>query len=108
ILSVVPSQLPRAESLRFVPQVAARMYDVFWRTFGNSSHLEKQLDEQGRYHGINVTVLEPSPETGMFDPLGMLNAPPGKSKKLRWQGWRDTARALHGGNRPAEGVRRPR
>jgi predicted acylesterase/phospholipase RssA len=108
ILSVVPSELPRADSLRFVPQVAARMYDVFWRTFGNSSHLEKQLDESGQYHGINVTVLEPSPETGMFDPLAMLNAHPGKSKKLLWEGYRDTERALHGGGRPAEGARRPR
>jgi NTE family protein len=95
ILSVVPSELPRAESLRFLPQVAVRMYDVFWRTFGNSSHLEKHLDD-GKYHGINVTVLEPSPETGMFDPLGMLNAHPGKSKKLLWQGYRDTERVLHG------------
>ena len=107
ILSVVPSELPRADSLRFVPQVAARMYDVFWRTFGNSSHLEKRL-EDGKYHGINVTVLEPSPETGMFDPLAMLNAHPGKSKKLLWEGYRDTERALHGGGRPAEGARRPR
>jgi NTE family protein len=108
ILSVVPSELPRADSLRFVPQVAARMYDVFWRTFGNSSHLEKQLDEHGRYHGINVTLLEPSPDTGMFDPLAMLNAHPGKSKKLLWDGYRDTERMLHGGGRPAEGARRPR
>jgi NTE family protein len=94
VLSVVPSQLPRAESLRFVPQVAMRMYDIFWRTVGNSSVLEKKLDN-GRYHGIDVTVLEPSPETGMFDPLGMLNAHPGKSRKLLWQGYRDTERALH-------------
>jgi len=85
--------------------VALRMYDVFWRTFANSSRLEKKL-EDGRYHGINVTVLEPSPETGMFDPLAMLNAHPGKSKKLLWEGYRDTERALHG--RPAEGTRRPR
>jgi NTE family protein len=105
ILSVVPSELPRAESLRFVPQVAARMYDVFWRTVGNSSHLEKRL-EDGKYHGINVTVLEPSPETGMFDPLAMLNAHPGKSKRLLWEGYRDTERVLHG--RPSEGARRPR
>jgi NTE family protein len=108
ILSVVPSELPRADSLRFVPQVAARMYDVFWRTFANSSHLEKQLDDDGRYHGINVSVLEPSPETGMFDPLAMLNAHPGKSKKLLWEGYRDTERMLHGGSRPAEDAQRPR
>ena len=95
ILSVIPSQLPRAESLRFIPQVAARMYDVFWRTFGNSSYLEKRL-EDGKYHGIDVTILEPSPETGMFDPVGMLNAHPGKSKKLLLQGYRDTDRALKG------------
>jgi predicted acylesterase/phospholipase RssA len=101
ILSVVPSKLPRAESLRFVPQVAARMYDVFWRTFGNSSYLEKKLDD-GRYHGIDVTVIEPSPETGMFDPVGMLNAHPGKSRKLLWQGYRDTEQALRGG-RPRSG-----
>lgn len=95
ILSVVPSRLPRAGKLRFVPQVAQRMYDVFWRTLGNSSYLEKQLVD-GRYHGIEVTVLEPSPETGMFDPLGMLNAHPGKSKKLLWQGYRDTDKVLSG------------
>jgi hypothetical protein len=92
---VVPSRLPRTDSLRFIPQVAMRMYDIFWRTIGNSSVLEKKLDENGRYHGIDVTVLEPSPETGMFDPIGMLNAHPGKSRKLLWQGYRDTERALH-------------
>jgi len=93
ILSVIPSELPRADSLRFMPQVAQRMYDVFWRTFGNSSYLEKRL-EDGRYHGIGVTILEPSPDTGMFDPFGMLNAHPGKSKKLLLEGYRDTDRAL--------------
>ena len=95
ILSVIPSELPRADSLRFVPQVAQRMYDVFWRTFGNSSYLEKRL-EDGRYHGIEVTILEPSPQTGMFDPVGMLNAHPGKSKKFLLEGYRDTDRALRG------------
>jgi NTE family protein len=96
VLSVVPSKLARADSLRFIPQVAMRMYDIFWRTVGNSSVLEKKLDENGRYHGIDVTILEPSPETGMFDPLGMLNAHPGKSRKLLWQGYRDTEKALRG------------
>jgi predicted acylesterase/phospholipase RssA len=93
ILSVIPSELPRAESLRYIPQVAQRMYDVFWRTFGNSSYLEKRL-EDGKYHGIRVTILEPSPATGMFDPVGMLNAHPGKSKKFLLEGYRDTDRAL--------------
>jgi predicted acylesterase/phospholipase RssA len=93
VLSVVPSKLPRAGNLRFVPQVAMRMYDIFWRTIGNNSLLEKKL-EDGKYHGINVTVLEPSPETGMFDPFGMLNAHPRKSRKLLWQGYRDTERVL--------------
>jgi predicted acylesterase/phospholipase RssA len=93
VLSVVPSKLPRAGSLRFIPQVAMRMYDIFWRTIGNNSLLEKKL-EDGKYHGINVTVIEPSPETGMFDPFGMLNAHPRKSRKLLWQGYRDTERVL--------------
>jgi predicted acylesterase/phospholipase RssA len=93
VLSVVPSKLPRADNLRFIPQVAMRMYDIFWRTVGNNSILEKKL-ENGKYHGINVTILEPSPETGMFDPLGMLNAYPGKSRKLLWQGYRDTEHTL--------------
>jgi predicted acylesterase/phospholipase RssA len=93
ILSVIPSRLPRAESLRTVPQVAARMYDVFWRTFGNSSYLEKRL-EDGRYHGIRVTIIEPEAEGGMFHPVGMLSAHPSKSKRLLWQGYRDTDQAL--------------
>jgi NTE family protein len=95
ILSVIPSELPRADSLRFIPQVAQRMYDVFWRTFGNSSYLEKDL-EDGRYHGIDVTILEPTPQTGMFDPVGMLNAHPGKSKRFLLDGYRDTDHALRG------------
>jgi predicted acylesterase/phospholipase RssA len=94
VLSVVPSRIPRTDSLRFIPQVAMRMYDIFWRTIGNNSILEKQLDN-GKYHGINVTVLEPSPETGMFDPLGMLNAYPSKSRKLLWDGYRDTEKVLN-------------
>jgi NTE family protein len=98
VLSVVPSKLPRADSLRFIPQVAMRMYDIFWRTIGNNSILEKKL-EDGKYHGIDVHVLEPSPETGMFDPFGMLNAYPGKSRKLLWQGYRDTERMLQDGKR---------
>jgi NTE family protein len=93
VLSVVPSKLPPAGSLRFIPQVAMRMYDIFWRTIGNNSLLEKKL-EDGKYHGINVTVIEPSPETGMFDPFGMLNAHPRKSRKLLWEGYRDTERVL--------------
>jgi predicted acylesterase/phospholipase RssA len=95
ILSVIPSELPRADSLRFIPQVAQRMYDVFWRTFGNSSYLEKHL-EDGRYHGIDVTLLEPTPQTGMFDPVGMLHAHPGKSKRFLLEGYRDTDHALRG------------
>ncbi|MFL5894501.1 MAG: patatin-like phospholipase family protein [Thermoleophilaceae bacterium] len=95
ILSVIPSELPRADSLRYIPQVAQRMYDVFWRTFGNSSYLEKRL-EDGLYHGIRVTILEPSPQTGMFDPIAMLNAHPSKSRKFLLEGYRDTDRALRG------------
>jgi hypothetical protein len=98
---VIPSRLQRAGSLRSLPQVALRMYDVFWRTFGNSSYLEKHL-EDGRYHGIKVTVLEPEPQTGAFDPLGMLNANPAKSKKFLLAGYRDAQQALHGG-RPRTG-----
>ena len=97
ILSVIPSRLQRAESLRTLPQVALRMYDVFWRTFGNSSYLEKHLEE-GRYHDIKVTVLEPEPQTGAFDPFGMLNANPAKSKKFLLAGYRDAQQALHGGH----------
>jgi hypothetical protein len=41
-----------------------------------------------------VTVLEPSPQAGMFDPIGMLNAHPGKSKRFLLEGYRDTDRAL--------------
>ena len=104
ILSVVPSELPRANSLRLLPQVALRMYDILWRTLGNSSHLEKHLEE-GRWNGIDVTVLEPGHETGMFDPLGMINAHPGKSKRLLWMGYRDTDEVLRGGHARSGRVR---
>lgn len=93
ILSVIPSELPRADSLRFIPQVAQRMYDVFWRTFGNSSYLQKRARDGGA-DGIDVTILEPAPQTGMFDPLGMLNAHPSKSRKFLLEGYRDADRVL--------------
>jgi NTE family protein len=102
VLSVIPSNLPRADSLRFVPQVALRMYDMFWRTFGNSMHLRQRLRD-GRYGDMSVTLIEPSPETGMFDPLKMLDARPSKSRKLLLEGYRDAERALYGS---AKGARR--
>ena len=95
ILSAFPSQLPRAGSLRSVPQVALRMYDVLCRTVGHSSYLEKRL-EDGRWRGTEVTVFSPSAETGAFDPIGMLNAHPSKSKRLLWRGYRDTDEVLRG------------
>ncbi|MDQ3823942.1 MAG: acetyl-CoA carboxylase biotin carboxylase subunit [Actinomycetota bacterium] len=54
----------------------------------------RKLEIDGRQ--FEVTVLEPEPETGMFDPIGMINAHPSKSKKLLWQGYRDTEEAIHG------------
>lgn len=93
VLSVIPSVLPPAGSLRFIPQVAMRMYDMVWRSIGNSTYLRQRVEE-GTGDGARVTVLAPSPETGMFDPVGMLNAHPGKSKKLLLQGYRDTEQAL--------------
>ena len=96
ILSSLPSDLPRAGSLRSIPQVALRMYDVLCRAVGHFSYLEKRV-EGGRWHGTEVTVLSPGAETGAFDPIGMLNAHPSKSKRLLWRGYRDTDEVLRGG-----------
>lgn len=96
ILSALPSDLPRAGSLRSLPRVALRMYDLVCRTVGHSSYLEKRV-EDGRWLGTEVTVLSPSAETGAFDPIGMLNAHPAKSKRLLWRGYRDTDEVLRGG-----------
>lgn len=104
ILSSFPSDLPRAESLRSLPQVAMRMYDVLCRTIGHSSYLEKRL-EGGQWRGTEVTVLAPSAETGAFDPIGMLNAHPSKSKRLLWRGYRDTDEVLRGGAARSKPVR---
>src|SRR4051812_7251374 len=104
ILSVLPSKLPRAGSLRTMPQVAMRMYEVFWRTFGNSSYLEKHFDE-GRYHDMRVRVFEPEAETGMFDPLGMINAHPRKSRRLLEAGYRDADRVLNAPQLPSGRVK---
>jgi predicted acylesterase/phospholipase RssA len=96
ILSALPSDLPRAESLRSLPRVAMRMYDLLCRTVGHSSYLQKRL-EGGQWRGTEVTVLAPSAETGAFDPIGMLNAHPSKSKRLLWRGYRDTDAVVRGG-----------
>lgn len=96
VLSSFPSDLPRAGSLRSIPQVALRMYDVLCRTVGHSSYLEKRV-EGGHWRGTEVTVLSPGAETGAFDPIGMLNAHPSKSKRLLWRGYRETDEVLRGG-----------
>ncbi len=104
ILSALPSDLPRAGSLRSVPRVALRMYDLICRTVGHYSYLEKRL-EGGQWLGAEVTILSPSAETGAFDPFGMLNAHPAKSKRLLWRGYRDTDEVLRGGAARSEPIK---
>jgi NTE family protein len=110
LLAPIASQLPYCARLRTFPGLLQRFVDVLWRTIGNMGYLYARMDE-GRFHGVPVTVIEPGEQWSGFGPLAVFNAYPRKNRNLMAAGYRDAKRALAVQRRVEESrraARRPR
>ena len=64
-----------------------------WRTIGNMGYLYALMDE-GKFHGVPVTVIEPTEQWSGFGPLAVFQAYPRKNQTLMAHGYRDAKRVL--------------
>ncbi|HLK09873.1 MAG TPA: patatin-like phospholipase family protein [Candidatus Binatia bacterium] len=93
LLAPIASQLPYCGGFSSFPAFVQRFVDVMWRTIGNMGYLYA-LMEDGRFHGVPVTVIEPGEEWSGFGPLAVFQAYPRKSRNLMAAGYRDAKRVL--------------
>ena len=93
LLAPIPSQLPYAGRFRTFAGFIQRFIDVMWRTIGNAGYLYARMDE-GRFHGVPVTIVEPGEQYSGFGPLAIFNAYPRKNRNLMAAGYSDAKRAL--------------
>jgi len=93
LLAPIPSQLPYSSRFRTFAGFIQRFIDVMWRTIGNMGYLYARMDE-GRFHGVPVTLIEPGEQYSGFGPLAIFNAYPRKNRNLMAAGYRDAKRAL--------------
>jgi NTE family protein len=103
ILAPIPSQLPFQGRFSSFVDFAARFVDVMWRTIGNMGYLYARMD-QGRFHSVPVTVIEPGEEFSGFRLLDLIYAYPAKSRRLMTAGYRDAKRAWAQRGRKARGA----
>jgi len=95
LLAPIASQLPYRSSFSSIFDFAQRFIDVMWRTIGNMGYLYALMDGD-RFHGVPVTVIEPTEEWSGFGPLAIFSAYPSKNRTLMAHGYRDAKRALAG------------
>jgi NTE family protein len=93
LLAPIPSQLPYCGRFRTFAGFIQRFIDVMWRTIGNMGYLYARMDE-GRFHGVPVTIVEPGEQYSGFGPLAIFNAYPRKNRNLMAAGYRDAKRAV--------------
>lgn len=93
LLAPIASQLPYRARFRTFPGYLQRLLDVMWRTIGNMGYLYARMEE-GRFHGVPVTVIEPGEQWSGFGPLAVFSAYPRKNRNLMAAGYRDAKRAL--------------
>ena len=93
VLAPIASQLPYHGKFSGPIDYMGRLIDVLWRTIGNMGHLYARV-EDGRFHGVPVTVIEPGEELSGFSVLGLFNNYPKKARRLIAAGYRDAKRAL--------------
>ena len=93
LLAPIASQLPYKSSFSSFADFLQRFADVMWRTIGNMGYLNA-LMEDGKFHGVPVTVIEPTEQWSGFGPLAVFQAYPAKNKTLMAHGYRDAKRVL--------------
>lgn len=93
VLAPIASRLPYKSRFGGLVDYFGRMIDVLWRTLGNMGHLYARI-EDGKFHGVPVTIIEPSEELSGFSVFSILNSYPGKARRMIAAGYRDAKRAL--------------
>ena len=93
LLAPIASQLPYTGRFRTFAGFVQRLLDVMWRTIGNMGYLYAAMEDQ-RFHGVPVTVIEPTEQWSGFGPLAIFHAHPRKNENLIAAGYRDAKRAL--------------
>src|SRR5437773_1274896 len=93
LLAPIASQLPYTGRFRTFAGFVQRLLDVMWRTIGNMGYLYAAMEDQ-RFHGVPVTVIEPTEQWSGFGPLAVFHAHPRKNQNLMAAGYRDAKRAL--------------
>ena len=103
VLAPIASQLPYRSKFTGFFDYSTRLFDVLWRTIGNMGHLYARV-EDGRFHGVPLTIIEPGEDLSGFSALDLFNAYPRKSARMIAAGYRDAKRALE--RPPLQQVRR--
>jgi predicted acylesterase/phospholipase RssA len=93
VLAPIASQLPYHGRFTGKLDYLARLADVLWRTIGNMGHLYARI-EDGRFHGVPLTILEPGEDMSGFSPLGLFYSHPDKARRMIAAGYRDAKRTL--------------
>jgi len=93
VLAPIASQLPYRRGFRGFVDYSSRLFDVLWRTIGNMGHLYARI-EDGRFHGVPVTIIEPGEDLSGFHAFGLFYAYPSKSKRMIAAGYRDAKRVF--------------
>jgi len=93
LLAPIASQLPYKGGFSSFFDFLQRLSDVMWRTIGNMGYLYA-LMEDDKFHGVPVTVIEPTGQWSGFGPLAVFQAHPTKNRTLMAHGYRDAKRVL--------------
>jgi predicted acylesterase/phospholipase RssA len=93
VLAPIASQLPYRRAFRGFFDYGSRLFDVLWRTIGNMGHLYARIDD-GCFHGVPVTIVEPGEDLSGFNPFGLFYAYPSKSRRMIAAGYRDAKRTF--------------
>ena len=81
VLAPIASRLPYKARFNNLIDYTGRMLDVLWRTIGNMGHLYARI-EDGKFHGVPVTIIEPGEDLSGFNALGLFNNYPKKAKRM--------------------------
>jgi predicted acylesterase/phospholipase RssA len=104
LLAPIASELPYRARFRTFAGFIQRFIDVMWRTIGNMGYLYAPI-QNGYFHGVPVTVIEPGEQWSGFGPLAVFNAYPRKNRNLMSAGYRDAKRAVAARKRLDEATR---
>lgn len=93
VLALISSELPFKARFRGFPDYLLRFIDVVFATVGNAGFSTTQLDDEGRYRGVPVHVIQPSEQHAGLSVARLLWLTPERTRRLVTAGYRDAKRA---------------